>query len=539
MKTGGALHNALQKFLSVTLSCALCLSFCGPCRAWADDLRAASADEFEIADESRSDSSSGGSFSGSEKILSVLHSRIVSEVALAAQASTAQNLNELWAAQSGGTDSPYIIAQPGTYALKADLETRGMLSITAKEGEVTILLQGHTFTCRELAVGAAVRAGRNTTVVIDGTTSKGKSAIVYEGGMTPVAIRTEAQSITLTNVDVKAHTDDAYNSLTRFDARGVHVVSGNLKMESCTVDVDLTNQSNASVDASKFLKGSPSGIYLEQAVSSALIENCSVTCTNSPFVVRSSYTDATAGYAYGLYSMAKDAVTVRGGSWTAICARGSAAAMRLAAADLQAVAAKAEEQPAPIKMSVGAGVLAAGIQGTASSGVKLDAPLEIDVIEEYAPETGAALYASADNAFVFEAGFSVKEKATVLVDVANGVPNDTGAVVGALPFATASTESQRVLGLLENACGPSAPTYPALEGLAIVFELDDEKAPVAIAADDGQEIKRYSSLPAATAALEDGQAVRLLADADEITFSPALVSGAYGKTTASWNGLYL
>ena len=418
--------------------------------------------------------------------------------------SSKNDINSLWANQDGSTGTQLTVKKGGTYYLSADLETSALLAIDAEGKDVVIKLQGHTFTCTERAMGAAFRvlAAKSVTVEGDG------GQIIYKGGSLPCGIKQETGALVLKDLAVKSSTDDTHTNLNRHDGCGVMVNGGTLEMKNCQVSVDMSNQSEALDDGSKSLKGGPSGVYIGADAGAATLVGCTVKSTASPLAVKSADGDETSGYAYGLQSLTSKKVTVKGGSYTAVCSQGDALAMR--AAKLSVV----NKGKKGVVVTAKAGQRAIGIESTAKKGVELDCKLAASYGKAFAADVEAALCSSAEKAFVIGKNFDGKS-----LGVMTGSDDDANmeGVVAAVLSSKASLSNKQIKSMLVSARTDIASALELKNG-SIVFKLKNSNAVAKIGS------KKYASFASALAAVKSGQTIRLLASIKNMAITRTLSS---------------
>lgn len=416
--------------------------------------------------------------------------------------SAARDINALWEKQANGTSAQLSLTSGGAYYLTDDLTTEALLAVDAPGKNVTINLQGHTFTCTEKSMGAALRVlnAKSVTVVGDG------GSVVYKGGATPCGIKGESGKLVLRDLTVKAATDDDHVTLNRHNAYGVAVTAGSLDMRNCRVSVDMSNQSEGLDDGSKSLKGSPAAVYLGADTGASAVRACTVAAIASPLVERCEEADETAGYAYALQSESDKKLTVAGGSYTATCALGDAVA--ISASKLELVNNKSKG----VKLTAKGGARSVGVESLAKKGAILNSKLSVSFSKKYAASIEAALYSAEQNAFV--AGPKLAAKGLGVCVGTDELANTEG-VTALVLGSKARFSAKQLSGMFTNA-RTDVSSKLVKQGSKLVFATKTSGAKAKIGK------KAYSSVASAIAHVKSGQTIKLLASGGVVYVTSSL-----------------
>ncbi|MDO4501732.1 MAG: InlB B-repeat-containing protein [Coriobacteriia bacterium] len=408
------------------------------------------------------------------------------------------DLNAAWAAQANGVKTAFTISKGGVYELTADLTTSAPLVVNAAGQDVTLSFSGHTLTSTDASQPVAMRIQAANTVTIQGA----GATLAFEGGTIGSVLESNAKKLVVKGLTVKGKPNRQNNTGSKFDAKGINVVTGEVQLDGCTVSIDLSDQQQTSSSATKSLKGSPSGVYLASGVTSAKLTNCNVTAITSPYVAQGPDQDATLGWAYGLYAATGKSVMVQGGSYTAQATRGIAVGLRARSMTVEG---------SKLSVAVNGGVRSEGFESTTAQGVTLNAPVELDFSGNADSKLATGLYSAEQSAFVLGPCFA-GESVPVVVDPSTASANDAGLV--AVSFAD-SVSSDKRASMAKQLVNPvSRATTLAVDGKQVVFRLSQENAAARILGGSS-----YSSLAAALSAAQPGQTVQLLADCPSASFA--------------------
>lgn len=430
------------------------------------------------------------------------------------------DLSSLWTSQEGGTDRSLAITAGGTYRLTADLTVSSALEVKAPGEHVTIDLGSFTLTSRAEAASYLIKATECASLTVVGSYAPGAGSadgagdsagqLVMAGGSLSHAIDSAADALTVRNVSILLKADDAHTDLESLDAAGVHASKGTVSIERCAVTIDQSNQTRLNL-ASSHLSGCPRGISLEQGVTSARVSEANVAVTGSRAVEAQSGSNdlMSSDNAYALYSASMGNVVVAGGSFEATSARGTAAALCAASLTIEAA-----PDGSPVVVKADAGNVAAGVRSTRACGVVLDGPMEFTLPRALLPAHGTALLSDVDNGFVLSSRFSTVN-APVLVGTALDAANGDGDRIATFDPDVSEGARTEMAGMLTNGSEGGACSL-RVEGDALCFRLDAQKAPACVVSSTGEE-EPCASVAEAFSSLRSGETVKLLQDAGDIS----------------------
>ncbi len=432
------------------------------------------------------------------------------------------SLNDLWSAQEGGASRPLVVSEAGTYRLDADLAASSGITIDAPDAAIVIDLGTSTLSFSGVLSAPCISVTQAASVRIVGAGANRASAQLVQGGSALTKlVECDEGLLAVESVSMSMRSSDDAFSLSDLGATAVYVKAGSLDMRDCSVCVDLSNQTKTNVATGGGLKNCPRGIYLGSRVQASTVQRCSVSVLGSPAAeLRALEKWSTTSHvnAYGLYSLAKEAVEVAGCSFKVSSPRGWATGVQARRARLATATGAALTT-----VDVSAGEVAVGLRSTAQGGIDLASGLSVSYGKECAG-VQAALASEVEDAFAFEAGFSGAALGVLMGD-AQGEVNAAGAVIGHVDALSGSGAS--VAAALSDAKGAEGSCEVAADPLTgkLAFRLDEERALVEVVSSDGAA-RRYAGVAEAIAQLGPGDTLRLRRDVPDLAIS-GLSEGAY------------
>lgn len=426
--------------------------------------------------------------------------------ALAAQAE-GSSLNDQWASQEGGLNATFTITTGGTYELDGDLEANNIIIVNAPDQDVTIRFNGHTLTSTGISTSGERTLFRITaarSVTLDGRSSLGTSTFTGSGGidMWGVASTASGCAVAMNDLTLKlASTSESARAMLSLGTHCVRITGGSLEMTRCKVVMDFGNQTvsyNQQLAASE----PPSAIYATNKVASVKLVDCAVTSVGTPAVALSDVSDVRSlGNVYALYSRSPS-TEVSGGSYSATSARGCATC--LYGNNLAITGAR-------VSLQANAGQIAAGVLSNTEGGVKLAGIMSFEgsAANGY---PSAMLRSSVENGFVLAASgapSAANEYSALIAPASLADANASGMRIATFGDMTAA-EKQAYAQALFNALEGEVATSVAIDESGAFFTVDTGAAVARI----GETY--YESLPAAIAALSDGETLEVLRDVGDI-----------------------
>ncbi len=474
---------------------------------------------------------------------------------LSAMGDGAIDLNAKWRGQGGGTSQPLTITEGGTYALTADLDVGGWITIDAPDADVTIDLGTFHLTARmpsyDYLIGTrrckslTITGGRPFAgIAVEGQVDPGEQLVVTEGRLAHL-IDSSCENLVVRDVSMalKGHQD--YTQLEKLDACGVYVTRGSAVLDNCSVFVDHSNQTLST--ATRKLEGHPRAVYAGNQVASVELNHCDLEVQASPVVERpSGETHKLTSFdnAYGVYSGGNASITVRGGAIVVNAPRSTATGVyaarisvepgsvdptvleRYANQEARASAASAAELSLTCDGKEGA----FGLRTDNSRGMSLNAPLRCAIGKASYPAYGAALVTSVEDGVVFGGSFA-GEGVTVLAGNALEYANGDGQRFGVFSDGLDASTCQAIAASLANglaggACGVSS------DDRGLFFRLDSASAPVVIMGADGSETP-CATVTEALRRQKNGETVQLRRDVAAVTIDADTVPAQLGKRELS------
>lgn len=474
---------------------------------------------------------------------------------LRAMSDGATDLNAKWREQSGGTSQPLTITEGGTYALTADLDVGGWITIDAPDADVTIDLGAYHLTARMPSYDYLIGTKRCKSLTItgggpfagvaaDGQADSGEQLVVAEGRLAHL-IDSSCENLIVRDVAMalKGHQD--YTQLEKLDACGVYVTRGSAVLDNCSVLVDHSNQTLST--ATRKLEGHPRAVYAGNQVASVELNHCNLEVQASPVVERpSGETHKLTSFdnAYGVYSGGNASITVRGGAIVVNAPRSTATGIYAARISVESggldpsvlegyanqEARASAAGAAELSLTCDGKEGAFGLRADNSRGMSLNAPLHCAIGNGSYPAYGAALVTSVEDGIVFGSSFA-GEGVTVLAGNALEHANGDGQHFGVFSDGVGASTRQAIAaylanGLADGACGVAS------DDRGLFFKLDSASAPVVIMGADGSETP-CATVTEALRRQKSGETVQLRRDVAAVTIDEGTVPAQLGKRELS------
>ena len=441
---------------------------------------------------------------------------------LLAAAATGTSLNELMSAWTANPDngSDFTIDKGGVYRLDEDLATSCRIVVKAPGQNVVFKLCGHALSIDTQSIGYGIDIQSAAKVTIDGSGGE-SSAIRFSGDPLLAAVRSAADTLVANDIDIEA--SSRQTRLSSLSGACIAVVAGTLEATRVKARLDQSNQSVVSNTSAQSFYGAPAAFSIGTDAGTATFFNCTAATIGSPCVAPGSSPDAEIGYAYALRAQTAAQVTVNGGSWSAQVANGTAVAA--SARNLLVTGGETA-------FSACGATRAACLESTAANGVKVDAKLSFSFAGPAEPALAAGFSTNVEGGFTFT-GNADFPATGALVETGGG-QNLPDAVLAHTDGADAAALAAK----LENALGEASGCDAGANGSDIVFHFDQTRAAAEVRTTAGQTT-RYATLSQAIEAMQDGDTLVLLADADDISFAKAgnarmtFIIDMNGKTAAS------
>ncbi len=458
----------------------------------------------------------GSATAGGEAKASPLGSITTQELLAAAEQGESLNgLLDAWAANpDNGSD--FTIDKGGVYRLDADLATSCRIVVKAPGQNVVFKLDGHALSIDTQSIGYGIDVQSAARVTIDGSGGAG-SAIRFSSSPLLAAVRSAAGALVANDVEIEA--SSRQTRLANLSGACIDVESGTLEATRVKATVDQSNQSVVSDTSGESFHGAPAAFLLAAGAGAATLSDCTAATTGSPCVAPGSSPNAEIGYVYALRAQTNAQVTLRGGSWSAQVANGAA----IAASAKNLLVAGSEASFA----ACGA-TRAICLESTAAGGVKVDAKLSFSFDGQATPALAAGFSSGAGAGFTFTGNADFSQTGALVEDSAGG-QNLPDACIAQVDGGDAGALAAK----LSNALGETAACSVGANGDAIVFAFEQTRAPAEVRASGGQTT-RHATLARAIEAMQDGDTLVLLADADKIAFSKA--GDASASFTIDMNG---